>query len=449
MKRFDHPARTRQQRAERTGGRGGGRPGGAKPASAPVARTEMLNIEEMGARGDAVAAGAEGPIYVAYALPGERIEARVAGDRGEISTLIAPSPERQDPPCAHFGVCGGCQFQHWRTEPTLAWKREQVVKAFARRGLDAPVDPIVDATAGGRRRAAFHAVRTPRGVRFGFMARGSAMLTPISQCPVLAPALEAALPALAELGAAFAPARGEITMPTLLTETGLDVSLKGAGRATDLAPTQLEHAAALLERLDFARVSFGDEPFLTGRTPVVTMGRARVTPPPGAFLQATAAGEEALARLALAAIGDARRTADLFCGIGTFALRLAETSEVLAVEGDAAMLAALARAADATGGALKTISTQRRDLLRTPISALELKHCDAIVFDPPRSGARQQAEQIAKSKATRVAAVACDPATLARDVRVLVDGGFSIKRITPVDQFRWSPHVEIVVALER
>jgi 23S rRNA (uracil1939-C5)-methyltransferase len=266
---------------------------------------------------------------------------------------------------------------------------------------------------------------------------------------VLAPALQAALPALKEIGAAFAPARGEITMPTLLTDSGIDVSIKGAGRAADIDAAGFERIAAMLDRLDIARLSFVEETVLVRRAPMVTIGRARVTPPPGAFLQATAAGEAALARFALDAVAGAHRVADLFCGLGTFALRLAERSEVLAVEGDSAMLAALSRAADGAAGALKTIVAQRRDLLRTPISALELKHCDAIVFDPPRSGARQQAEQIAKSKAEKVAAVACDPATLARDVRVLVDAGFRITRVTPIDQFRWSPHVEIVAALER
>lgn len=447
MKRFDRTGRGRKPGAPPPSGRRSA--AAADEAARPLARVETLTITEVGARGDAQAEGPDGPIYVPYALTGERISARVSGDRGALLEVLEPSADRQAPPCRHFGTCGGCQLQHWRDAAVLEWKREQVVKAFARRGLDAPVDPIVDATAGGRRRAAFHAVRAGKGVRFGFMARGSASLVPVSECPALAPALAAALPALHEIAAAFAPVRGEITMPTLLTETGLDVSIKGAGRATDVPAAALEGAAALLDRLDIARLSFTDEPFLVRRVPRVAMGKARVAPPPGAFLQATKAGEEALAALTLQAVSGARRAADLFCGIGTFALRLAETAEVLAVEGDAAMLAALSVAADGTGGALKTITTQRRDLLRTPISALELKHCDAVVFDPPRSGARQQAEQIAKSKAERVAAVACDPATLARDVRVLVEAGFRITRITPVDQFRWSPHVEIVAALER
>ncbi|MFZ4601619.1 MAG: class I SAM-dependent RNA methyltransferase [Caulobacterales bacterium] len=443
MKRFDRTARGRKPAAPAASG------GERAPAPRPVARVETLVVTEVGARGDAVAEGAEGPIYIPYGLPGERVSARVAGDRADILEVLSASSDRQAPACAHFGACGGCQLQHWRDASVLAWKREQVIKAFARRGLETPVDPIIDATAGGRRRAAFHAARSSKGVRFGFMARGSARLLAVSECPALAPALEAALPALREIAALFAPARGEITMPTLLSDSGLDVSIKGAGQASDMDAALFERVVVLLDKFDIARLSLTDETILSRRTPVVSIGRARVTPPPAAFLQATKAGEEALTSIALAAVAGARRTADLFCGLGTFALRLAETSEVLAVEGDVAMLAALSAAADGTGGALKTITTQRRDLLRTPISALELKHCDAIVFDPPRSGARQQAEQIARSKAERVAAVACDPATLARDVRVLVDAGFRLVRVTPIDQFRWSPHVEIVAALER
>jgi 23S rRNA (uracil1939-C5)-methyltransferase len=435
MKRPDRSARARPARAH------------GKPA--PVVAETVLTPHEIGARGDAVAASPAGPLYLAGALPGEEVRARVAGDRGEVIEILTPSPQRVAPPCPHFGRCGGCQLQHWDEAAALAWKRDLVVSALAKRGLDVEVDPIVPAWGEGRRRAAFHAMRTPKGVRFGFMTRGSAGIIGIGTCPVLAPRLQAALPALAKLGAAFAPARGDATMPTLLTEAGLDVEIKGAGGIAAFDHRQLEAAAALAAEAGLARLSFDGEPFLTRQTPIVPMGRAKVAPPPGAFLQPTEAGEAALVALVRKALAGAERAADLFCGIGTFALPLAENCEVLAVEGEEVMLKALKAAADGAGGALKTVTTLRRDLLRAPISALELKRHDAIVFDPPRSGARLQAEQIAASKASRVAAVSCDAATFARDVRILVDAGFKLQKVTPVDQFRWSNHVEIVAALTR
>jgi 23S rRNA (uracil1939-C5)-methyltransferase len=418
-----------------------------KPLS-PPSEVRELAIAEMGARGDALAAGADGPLYVPYALPGERVRARVVGDRGHVEEVLSANPDRVAAPCAHFGRCGGCQLQHWARDPYLSFKREQVIMALQRRGVDALVDPIIEAWGRGRRRAAFHAQKVGRIVRFGFMHRGGSTIEAIKQCPVLVPELEAMLSALEDLGARFAPARGETTIACLASETGLDVAFKGAGKPAALSRAQWEDAARHMETLDLARLSFDGEPLLTRRAPILAMGPARVAPPPGAFVQATQAGEDALGALVLEALRGAEKAADLFSGVGTFALRLAQHCDVLAVEGDDAMLAALKAAADAIGNG-RTVTIERRDLLRTPISAMELKRFDAIVFDPPRSGAKLQAEQIAQSKATRVAAVSCDPATFARDVKVLMDAGFKLTRVTPVDQFRWSAHVEVVGALER
>lgn len=421
------------------------RPGRVRPGP-PAAPAELdLVVGEIGARGDALAAGPDGPIYLAYALPGETVRARVAGDRGDVLAVLTPSGERVAPRCEHFGRCGGCQLQHWDEAPYLAWKHEQVVCALSRRGIGGPVEPIVKAWGAGRRRATLHAAR---GGRFGFIARGGAQIVAVKDCPVLSPPLMAALPGLKRLAAAFAPARGEINIQVLATEAGVDVNIKGAGKAASFDAARFAETAALIEAEGFARLSFDGEAFITRRAPELTMGRARVAPPPGAFLQPTAEGEEALARLTLEALAGCERVADLFSGIGTFALRLAEQAETFAVEGDEAMLVALKQAAD-RAGVLKGVSVLRRDLLRNPLSALEMKRFDGVAFDPPRSGARLQAEQIAKSKARKVAAISCDPATFARDAKVLLDAGFELSRITPVDQFRWSPHVEIVGAFER
>jgi 23S rRNA (uracil1939-C5)-methyltransferase len=419
-----------------------------KPRPAPPGVEAVLDIVGIGARGDAIAQTENGPVYVPFALPGERVRARVAGDRATDVAVQTASPERIAPACAHFGVCGGCQLQHWAEQPYLAWKQDQVRLALARRGLDVEVAPAIPAWSAGRRRAALHADRAGGALRFGFLERAGAEIADIAACPVLTPALAEALPRLRALAEAFAPARGRITLHCLASETGIDVAIAGAGRPEDFDLKRLEAAAQAAEALDVARLSFDGEPFVTRRTPVVTIGRAQVTPPPGAFLQATLDGERALARLALDAVQGAGRVADLFSGVGTFALRLCETAQVHAVESEAAMLAALQRAADGAGLGAR-VTTQARDLMRDPLMAAELEGFDAIVFDPPRAGARAQAEQIGASGVRRVAAVSCDPPTFARDVRILVDAGFRLTRVTPVDQFRWTPHVEVVGALER
>ncbi|MBL8543680.1 MAG: class I SAM-dependent RNA methyltransferase [Hyphomonadaceae bacterium] len=404
----------------------------------------------MGARGDAVAAGPQGPIYAPYALQGERIRGRITDGRAELIELLQASPERQEPACRHFGRCGGCQLQHWQEAPYLAWKRLQVVEALQKRGLGgAEVAAAIPAWGAGRRRAAFHAARQNGQVRIGFIERGGAKLTALTQCPVLVPQLEALALKLAPLAEAVLPQRGEITLHALMTDAGVDLAIKGAGRAAFLHRAALENLSALATQLDLARLSIDGEPIVERAKPRLSMGRAIVAPPPGAFLQPTALGEETLARLALEALKGAERVIDLFSGIGTFALRAAEQAEVLAAEADDEMLRALKQAADGAGGALKQVTTLRRDLLRTPISSLEMKKFDGAVIDPPRSGARLQAEQIARAPVRRLAYVSCDPASFARDLKVLVEHGFTVTKITPVDQFRWSPHVEVVGALER
>ncbi len=440
MKRINRLSRGRPKQARQA----------QKGAPSPVFEERELAISAMGARGDSTAEGADGVIFAPYALPGERVRARISGGRAELIEVLEASPERQMPACRHFGRCGGCQLQHWQDQPYLAWKRAQVADALNKRGLGgALVEPTVPAWGQGRRRAAFHAARQNGKVQIGFIERGGARLTALTQCPVLAPPLEALALKLAPLAEIALPARGEITLHCLLTDTGIDVAVKGAGRAALLHRAALEALSAVATELDIGRLSIDGEPIVERKKPLLRMGKALVAPPPGAFLQPTAQGEETLAALTLEALQGASRVIDLFSGIGTFALRIAEHAEVLAAESDADMLLALKKAADGAGGALKDVTTLRRDLLRTPMSSLEMKKFDGAVIDPPRSGARLQAEQIARAPIRKLAYVSCDPASFARDVKVLVEHGFTLTKITPVDQFRWSPHVEVVGAMER
>lgn len=426
------------------------RPNLAGGRAPPAPEEKILEISAIGARGDATSEASAGLIYAPFALPGERVRARVAGDRAEVLELLEASAERQAPACRHFGRCGGCQLQHWQEAPYLAWKRDLVVQALEKRGFGgAYVERTIPAWGAGRRRAAFHAARLGGQVRIGFIERGGAKLTPISQCPVLVAPLEALALKLGPLAEMALPVRGEITIHCLATDSGVDVAIKGAGRVDLLHRAALEALSAEAERLQIARLSIDGEPIVERMKPLLRMGRAMVAPPPGAFLQPTALGEETLAQLTLEALSGAQRVIDLFSGIGTFALRIAEQAEVLAAETDGDMLIALKKAADGAGGALKEVSILRRDLLRTPISSLEMKKFDGAVMDPPRSGARLQAEQIARAPIHKLAYVSCEPASFARDIKVLIEHGFTLTKITPVDQFRWSPHVEIVGAFER
>ena len=410
--------------------------------------TEQLVIERLGHRGDGIAGGADGPLYVPGALPGETVEvAEVAGhlDRRRLVRVAAASAERIAPICPHFGVCGGCAVQHWDAAPYRAWKRDLLVTALRQAGLDVPVGDLIDAHGEGRRRAVLHARRGGHDVlEVGFSAARAHHIVPIDRCPVLAKSLDGALNAAWAIAETLDPADKPLDIQATATDAGLDIDVRGSGPLAALLMTAL---ASVAERRDLARLTRHGELIAQRRPPTLHVGKATVPLPPAAFLQATAAGEAELARLIVAHCADSKNVADLFCGLGPFALRLAARARVAAVDDDEPALAALKRAAATQG--LKPIATARRDLFRNPLTATELNAFDAVVFDPPRRGAQTQARELAGSRVPVVVAVSCNPATLARDLRQLVDGGYRLTAVTPVDQFRYSPHVEIVAHLEK
>jgi len=410
---------------------------------------ERLLIDRLGHRGDGVADGAEGAIYVPGALPGETVAVEeVAGhpDRRRVVQVEAPSTERIAPICPHFGVCGGCAVQHWDAPRYRAWKRDLVVEALRQAGLDAPVADLIDAHGDGRRRAVFHARRGAHNVlEVGFSAARAHHIIPIDRCPVLAKSLDGALNAAWAIAEALGPAKKPLDVQVTATDAGLDVDVRGSGPLTAPLVTAL---AGVAEQHDLARLTRHGELIAQRRPPTLRVGKATLPLPPAAFMQATAEGEAVLARLVLAACADAATIADLFAGIGPFALRLAERARVVAVDDDEAALAALKRAAATTAG-LKPIEVEARDLFRRPLAAGELKRFEAVVFDPPRQGAQMQARGLALSSVPLVVAVSCNPGTFARDARELVRGGYRLKEVTPVDQFRYAAHVEIVARLEK
>jgi 23S rRNA (uracil1939-C5)-methyltransferase len=400
----------------------------------------------MGAQGDGVAADGT---MIALALPGETVRARRAGDdRAELVEVLRPSPDRVAPPCPHFGACGGCALQQWSLKPYLDWKVERVRQALHRVGLEAPVHLAYAASPGARRRLALHARRDGRIVRLGFKGRRSWRLEPIETCVIARPALVAALPILARLAGPFlASPKSAPTLHVTQTDTGLDVDVTGVERPGPSADARVQ-VARVAQEADLARVTLAGELLFQARAPRVQLGPASVVLPPGAFLQATAEAEAAMADILVDAAQGAGRIADLFCGVGTFAFRLAAQAPVTAADASAPAIAAL-RSATASAPGLKSIEAEARDLERRPRLAADLARIDFAVFDPPRAGAAAQAAELARSNVATVAAVSCNPATFARDARILADGGYRLLRVHVVDQFLWSPHIELVALFSR
>jgi 23S rRNA (uracil1939-C5)-methyltransferase len=411
--------------------------------------TEHLVIARLGHRGDGVVDTERGPLYVPCTLPGETVEADpVPGhpERRHLLRVEVASPTRIRPICPHFGVCGGCALQHAREPDYRAWKRNLVVGALAQVGLDAPVGDLVDAHGRGRRRAVFHARRGTRDVlEVGFAGYRAHHVVAIDACPILAPELDGALAAAWALAEVLTRTGKPLDIQVTATDAGLDVDVRGSG---PLPPTLMARLAQVAQSHGLARITRHGELVAQRAVPTVRIGQASVALPPGAFLQATAAGEEVLAKFVSAATSGARNVADLFAGVGPFALRLAARATVMAADGDAAAIAALGQAAAATPG-LKPVLAERRDLFRRPLAGRELARFDAVVFDPPRQGAEAQAREIAAAAVANVIAISCNPTTFARDARILVDGGYRLVAVTPIDQFRYAAHVEIAAQLAR
>ena len=400
----------------------------------------ILTVERLGHRGDGIAQGPEGQVFVPQTLPGEVVEGDQAGDLLLNTRILTPSPNRIRPPCPHARTCGGCLMQH-AADPFVAdWKLGIVAGALAGQGLESPLRPIETSPPRSRRRATLAARRTKGGALIGFHARASETLVAIPNCQLLHPAILATFPALEALVVTGGSRSAELSLTVTHSLGGPDVAVTGG------KPLESEMRMALArvaEAFNIARLTWDGEVVALRTMPVQRFGKALVAPPPGAFLQATAEGEAALLSAVEEAIGPARRVVDLFAGSGTFSLPLAETAEVLAVESDAAMLAALDRGWRQTQG-LHRVTTETRDLFRRPLEPDEFKGFDAVVIDPPRAGAEAQTATLAHSHVPVIAAVSCNPVTFARDARILTGAGYVLDWVQVVDQFRWAAHVELV-----
>ncbi len=403
---------------------------------------EHFTITRLGHRGDGISiSDTGGQILAPLTLPHEVVTGVVQQGRMDAPKIMTPSPDRVRPICAHYKSCGGCGLQHASDAFVRDWKAEQIGTSLAAHGIETRLRPTLTSPPKSRRRASFAARRTKSGALVGFHARKSDVIVPITECHLLPDTMVATLPILAEMTRMGASRNAILSFSLTQSENGLDLHVTGG--------KPLDHglrAALPAFRDDFLRLTWGDEVVFMETPPYHLMGRARVTPPAGAFLQATKAGEAALLAAAREAVGRAARVIDLFSGCGTFTFPLAETAHLHAVEGQAEMIAALTHAARFAEG-LKPITAETRDLFRRPVLADELSKFDAILIDPPRAGAEAQMREISRSRVPIIASLSCNPVSFARDTKILLDAGYRLDWVQPIDQFRWSPHVELAARL--
>ena len=407
---------------------------------------EQVIIKRLGAKADGIAETSSGPVFVPKVLPGETVTIERDGSHAHLVSVDVASPERETPFCPYFDDCGGCATQHMQHGFYQAWKHGTLVHTLKQARIEAPVEALVDAHGVGRRRVTLHVRFPDRAMHVGFMAPRSHRIVEIAFCPITEPALKDRAPAIARvIGEHLKGPRKPLDIQITATQTGFDVDVRGHGPMKDADRLSL---IDLADRLDLSRLSVHGDVIVERRPPAILMGRTSVVPPPGSFLQATKLGEDVLAGLVTEACAKAKRVADLFAGAGPFSLRLAEKSEVHAVEFDKDSMMALDKAVRATPG-LRRVSTEARDLFRRPLLTPELNAFDAVVLDPPRAGAEAQVMQLATSKVPLVVSVSCDAATFARDAAILMSGGYRLERVIPVDQFKHSPHLEVVGILRR
>ena len=414
-----------------------------------VTKRQRLTITDIGSQGDGVALQNGHAVFVPGAAPGDVVEADLDGAHAIGTSVVSRGENFQEPPCPHFGTCGGCVAQHLTPKRYHAWKLASLEGALSATGISVPIETLLTCGPRTRRRATFTVANRGDGtVEIGFMARGTRSFVPISTCHVITDAMEALWPTLKRLGETFVPpgSRGQISV--LETGSGFDVAIRSAHPVNDDIRRGL---ARIVQGTAIARLTLNGEIILKTRDPILSFGGVAVVPPPGGFTQAATDAEEAMAAIVAEFIGKSKSVLDLFAGSGTFALRLARRNDVHAVESDPAALAALEQGWKAHAGdlQLRKVTTMRRDLYMNPIPTRDLADYRAIVLDPPRAGAKEQCAHIAASGVPKVASVSCNAETFARDLAILRDGGYAIERVFMVDQFLWSAHVEAIALLTK
>lgn len=405
-----------------------------------------LKVDFVGHKGDGVAHLNNHPIYVPYVLEGETITVQGSGPRRELDAILQASEDRIEPICKYFGTCGGCQLQHMGESAYLEWKMALVTEPLSRVGISLKPDAILSYANASRRKCVFNAQRSSEGMLLGFNEKSSSAIVALDACPVLVPSINEQLDKIHDLVNSVPTTKHPLRVSVLVTKNGLDIAIEDA---KPLSETERQVLIKKTIAHKFSRLSVNIETLIKTSEPHIEIASTIVSPPPAAFVQALKQAEDDMSDIVSGFLKGCKQVADLYCGIGTFALKLAENSAVYAVEESGDALNSLDEAWRDTGGKLKQIKTEKRNLERRPVTFGELKKMDGLVFDPPRAGAELQCKQIAKSLVKKVAAVSCNPTTLATDLEILIEGGFKVKRIVPIDQFKYTPHVEVVVLLER
>ncbi|NOZ67430.1 MAG: class I SAM-dependent RNA methyltransferase [Alphaproteobacteria bacterium] len=407
-----------------------------------------VNISHIGAKGDGIA---DGPLFVPFSVDGDDLEVKVNGKQGRIKHIHKASPHRVAPLCKHFGRCGGCALQHVSEDHYKNWKQQKVITELGHRGFDdISLLPLEVSPLASRRRARLTAIG---GRAVGFAERGSHNIIDITECPVMAPEIVRFIGPLRVFLKGQLAARQKMAIQINLADNGLDIILESSGEPDlDLRMD----IAAFAEGQDVARICWRDtklkkpspEILCERRKPHVSFAEHQVFLPPGSFLQATKAGEDVLMDFVAKAVEGADKIVDIFAGCGTFTVGLIGRHAVHAVEGDQHMTMALQQSSHQMGK-IRNLTTEVRDLFLRPLLPHELNKFDAVIIDPPRAGARDQIQEIALSEVANLVMVSCNPATFARDARTLVDAGFIMGDILPVDQFLYSSHLEIVSTFRR
>ncbi len=424
----------------------------------PFQQDAEVVVDGLGGQGDGLASFEGIKLFIPGALPGETVLVSPRAKKGDgvfcaLLDVLETSGERAEPPCPHFGACGGCSLQHLNDNTSRHWKKTRIVDTLEKRGFSGlAVDDVQSAPVGTRRRADLRLRGKKGGARLGFNSRASHDMAEIENCLLLSSALQEAFPPLRKALATVL--KGGLEGNILLTETssGIDGVLT-CDLNIDLE--MREALAALAENTDMARLSWRaeaddiPETLALRRQPIIKFGDVSLNFPPGGFLQPSLEGEHLLRDAVLGGMGEASRVLDLFAGLGTFSFPLAKKAIVHAVEGSDVLTDALHRSAGRAGLGGR-VTAECRDLARSPLSGRDLKPYDGCVFDPPRAGAKEQVEALVDAENLKtIVAVSCNPATFARDVRILVDGGFDLERVIPVDQFPYTSHLEVVGVLTR
>jgi len=414
-----------------------------------------VTITALGGQGDGIGEHNGQKVFVPHTVPGDWVRVRADGKRGDtlkarVVSVLQAGEGRQTPPCPHYGECGGCSLQHLTEQAEQDWKRNIVVDALSRRGLnDVEVASTRMLPTDSRRRTRWTAIRAGGRLLFGYQQKGTNQVVDIQNCAVLDPRLNDLISIVKTLVSTLKIPKKGLGVSATLTDSGVDLTIEAPGEPDMPLRMRLSEFA---QEHDLPRLSWGagaPEIITMAKEPLIEFGGVKVVAPATGFLQASAAAEQVLAELVVDHVGAAKKVTDLYAGVGTFALTLAAKGiHVLAFDGDERAITAMQSAVNRSAGRL-SVQADVRDLDRRPLQNREFKGLDAVVLDPPRAGAQAVCAELATSPVARIAYVSCNPGTFSRDARVLVDGGYRLKRVTPVNQFAWSPHVELVAAFER